>query len=228
MKNPTQRKKEIQDSRTQTSTLLVKALKENENKVRTVVSASGIGWYGPDPVTPNPKPFVETDDCYDDFLGNTCRAWEESIAPVTALGKRLVWLRTGIALSETGGAMDKFKKPMQFGIAPILGNGKQVMSWIHLDDLVRLYIYAIENEKVSGAYNAVAPFPISNKSFTLKLAQEIKGKFFIPVYVPTFMLKLILGEMSVEVLKSATVSCEKIKKAGFTFLYPDIAAAIRQ
>ena len=136
-------------------------------------------------------------------------------------------LRTGIVLSKEDGAVGKFKKPLRFGFATILGNGRQVMSWIHLEDLVRLYIYAIENESMQGVYNAVTPFPVTNRSFVLQLAKAIKGKFYVPVYVPSFALKIVLGEMSVEVLKSVKVSCEKVKKAGFVFLYPTVQAAVR-
>ena len=102
------------------------------------------------------------------------------------------------------------------------------MSWIHIEDLVRLYITTIEDERLSGVYNAVAPHPVSNKTFILKLAQLTKGQFYIPVYVPVFALKLVLGEMSIEVLKSATVSCDKIHHSGFTFLYPSIDAVLRE
>ena len=89
-------------------------------------------------------------------------------------------------------------------------------------------VYALENKNLHGAYNAVAPHPVTNRTFVIGLAKKIKGKFFVAVYVPSFALKIILGEMSIEVLKSATVSCEKIKQAGFSFLYPTIIAAIRQ
>lgn len=224
----TNRKQEIVESRIQGSALLVKALKEYGPAVKAVVSASAIGWYGDDPIVPNPSPFVETDPPAGDFLGSTCKEWEASIDPVVALGKRLVKLRTGIVLSPKGGALDEFRKPLRVGIAPILANGKQFMSWIQLEDLVRLYIYAMEHEDISGVYNAVAPFPVKNKTLVLQLAAEVKGKFYIPVYVPSIFLKIFLGEMSVEVLKSATVSCEKIKKAGFIFQYPSLSAAIRK
>jgi uncharacterized protein (TIGR01777 family) len=154
--------------------------------------------------------------------------WEQSIEPITQLDKRLVKLRTGIALSNEGGAYAEFKKPLRFGIAGILGSGKQVISWIHMDDLCRMYIYAIENEKLSGSYNAVAPFPVDNKNLILKMANLVRGQFYIPAYLPKFLLKIILGEKSIEILKSTTVSCEKIKAAGFTFLYPSIDAALKE
>jgi uncharacterized protein len=221
------RKKEILESRTKSSALLIKAMKENINKVKVVVSASAIGWYGPDPQVPNPHPFAENAAANNDFLGETCRKWEESIEPVAQLGKRLVKLRTGIVLSKEDGMVKEFLKPLWFGIAPILGSGKQVISWIHIDDIVRAYIHAIENVNMNGVYNAVSPHPVTNKNFVLQLATAVRGKFFIPFYVPSFVLKLMKGELSIEVLKSATVSSNKIHSSGFTFIHPTIESALR-
>ena len=222
-------KKEIKDSRTQSSALLVTTLQNNTNNVKAVISASAIGWYGADvKSTGTQKGFLETDKPANDFLGETCKLWEESIEPVEQLEIRLVKLRTGIVLSNDGGALAEFKKPIKMGIAGILGNGKQMVSWIHIDDLCRMFIAAIENDLMSGSYNAVAPAPVSNKDLTMELATLMKGKFFIPAHVPAFVLKLVLGESSIEVLKSTTVSCEKIRQTGFNFLYPDITHALQQ
>jgi uncharacterized protein (TIGR01777 family) len=222
------RKKEIVESRTTSSALLVKALQEMPNKVQAVISASAIGWYGADPAIPNPNPFEETAPADEDFLGDTCRLWENSIAPVTAMGKRLVILRTGIVLSREGGALAEFKKPVKMGIAAILGSGKQVVSWIHVEDLCRLFLQAIEHPDWTGVYNAVAPRPVDNRTLTLALANRLKGKYFVPVYIPSFLLKIIMGEMSIEVLKSATVSAKKARIAGFQFLYPSIQSALEE
>lgn len=222
-----ERKKEIVESRTESSRLLIKALKQTSNKVKALISASAIGWYGDDKnLKPKKKEFIEDDSPDTQFLGETCRLWEESINPVEQAGIRLVKLRLGIVLSNQGGALVEFKKPIQFGIAGILGSGKQVISWIHIEDLCKMFIYAIENEALRGAYNAVALTPVRNKELTLTLAQKMRGRFFIPLHVPAFVLKLMLGEMSVEVLKSATVSCNKIQAAGFRFLYRDIEGAL--
>ena len=219
------RKKEIVESRTGSGDLLVKALKNIPNKIKAVICASGIGFYGGDLTIPNTKPFVESDPADDSFLGKTCVQWENSIDPVTEQGKRLVKLRTGIVLSNDGGAYAEFKKPMKFGIASVLGSGKQIISWIHINDIVGLYIYAIENEKMNGVYNAVAPGPVSNKKLIQLMADE--KKISIPVSVPEFALKLALGEMSIEVLKSATVSSKKIEDAGYVFMFPSIEATVK-
>ena len=220
------RKKEIVESRTQSGALLVKSLQQIPNKVKAVISASAMGWYGPDTTQSRQHGFKEDAPPANDFLGNTCKLWEDSIKPVETLGKRLVVFRFGIVLSNGGGALQEFKKPLKFGIAAIIGNGKQIISWIHIDDLCRLLLFALEHENISGVYNAVAPQTISNKAFTLLLAEKIRGKFYIPIHVPVFALKLRLGEMSVEVLKSTTVSSEKISNAGFRFLYPSLQAAL--
>lgn len=220
------RKKEIIDSRVNSAATLVKALKETPNKVKAVVQAAGVDWYPPDPAIPNKKPFTENDPAGSHFLGEVCVQWEGSIQPVKDLGKRLVILRTGMVLSKTGGALDKFEMPVRFGIAAILSSGKQMISWIHIDDMCRLYLHAIENEKVQGIYNAVSPGPVSNKTLMLELAQLITGKYYLPIHVPGFMLKLMYGELGDAILKSTTASSEKISSTGFQFLFPAIEPAL--
>ena len=220
-------KKIILESRTKSAELIINCLKENENHVKSFVSASAIGWYGEDANSPDSKDgFTETHLPANNFLGETCLLWEAAADGVTEAGIRLVKLRTGIVLSNDGGAFKEYKKPLRFGVAAILGNGKQMVSWIHIDDLCRMYCEAIENNYLNGSYNAVAPEQVSQKKMILTLGQKLRNKFFIPIYVPAFSLKLIFGKRSVEILKSATVSSKKIKATGFTFLYPSVEAAV--
>jgi uncharacterized protein len=221
------RKKELVESRVLAGKLLVKAIKEIPNSIDVVINASAIGWYGPDGDEPGSKSFTEELPAANDFLGSTCRQWEEAITPVTTMGKRLVILRTGIVLSTNGGAYPQMMLPLKFRTAAHFGNGRQVISWIHMEDLVRLYIFALENNEMNGVYNAVASQPVTNKQLIGQVAKE-RGGIFIPAPVPAPLLKIALGEMSVEVLKSATVSNKKVLDSGFQYLYPSIEGAVHK
>lgn len=222
-------KKTIVESRTKSAELIIKKLKETDHHVKTFVSASAIGIYGPDarPLI-RKEGFIESDLPSHDFLGETCVLWEAASEPVKLLDIRRVVLRQGIILANEGGAFKEFKSPLKFGVATIFGSGKQILSWIHIDDVCRMFCESIENDYVNGVYNAVAPEPVAQKKFMTILGEKLKDKFFIPMHVPVFMLKLILGKRSVEILKSATVSDKKIKATGFTFLYPSLEAALTE
>ena len=222
-------KKIILSSRTKSAELIINCLKDHEHHVKSFVSASAIGWYGEDKKNLESKrEFTENDLAADDFLGKTTLLWEASTDPITSLSIRLIKLRTGIVLSNDGGALKEYKMPLGFGIAPILGNGKQIISWIHIDDVCRMYCEAIENMYLNGSYNAVAPHPVSQKTLILSLAQKLRNNFFTAVYIPSFLLKLRFGKRSIEILKSATVSSKKITSTGFTFLYPTVDAAFNE
>jgi len=219
------RKQEIVDSRVLSGALLVKYLTENSHQVKTLVAASAIGWYGPDTAQSLMNGFTETDPVDGAYLGATCKSWEESVKPIEALGIRLVTLRIGIVLNKKGGALAEFIKPAQFGMATIFGNGKQMVSWIHHHDLCKMMIHGIETASIKGVYNAVSPDPISNKDLIIAITKKLRG-FYLPIPVPAFVLKIMLGEMSIEVLKSTNVSAHKIQAAGFVFDYPNVEEAI--
>ena len=221
------RKQEIIDSRVKSGALLVKALKENKHKVKTVIAASAIGWYGPDTENSLQNGFNESDPFDNSYLGSTCKQWEGSVQGINEYGIRLVTFRIGIVFNKKGGALAEFIKPAKFGMATILGTGKQIVSWIHQDDLCKMIVFAAENETVKGVYNAVAPNPINNKDLVNAIASTMH-KFHITLNVPVFVLKIMLGEMSIEVLKSANVSSKKIQLAGFHFDYPTVDIALRQ
>ena len=217
-------KQEIIDSRVESSRLLVNTLRQHPHQLRSIISSSAIGWYGPD--QPGQPAFTEEDPAHTDYLGTTCRLWEESIREAEDLGIRVCTVRTGIVLGQQGGALEEFRKPLRFGIAAILGNGKQIISWIHSADLCRIFLHLLRQSSAKGSYNAVAPKPVSNRELILTMGRSSQKKC-MAVQVPAFVLKLILGEQSIEILKSATVSAEKIKRTGFEFRFPNIETALK-
>ncbi|RYD56272.1 MAG: TIGR01777 family protein [Sphingobacteriales bacterium] len=218
------RKEEIVKSRVETTAFLVDKLREHAPNCKTFISASAIGYYGADN---NRAPFHESDRHADDFLGDTCKKWEHEAIQAADFVRTTI-LRFGIVLGREAGAFKEFYKPVKFGVKPVLGSGKQVISWIHIEDLVRFIYHCIRHEDINGIYNAVAPNPVTNKKLMDTIAQE-KGGLAIPAPVPAAALKLMLGEMSTEVLKSCTVSADKMSSTtGFQFDYPDINSAVRQ
>ncbi len=221
------RKEEIINSRVDSGKLIVENLKSIQNKIKAVISASATGWYGQDPER-NYKGYTESVPAAVDFLSQTSKKWEAAIEPIEDLNIRLVKLRIGIVLSNNGGALKEFKKPLKFGLATIFGSGNQVISWIHIDDLVRMFLFMLDHENFSGTFNAVSSNPVTNKELILKTAEIERGKRFIPVHVPSIALKMVLGEMSVEILKSLTVINDKIKQTGFIFQYPQLQEALYQ
>jgi hypothetical protein len=216
------RKKEILDSRTKSTALLFKELKKAGHSVETFISASAIGYYGFDD---NEKLFKETDGAGKGFLAVVTSAWEKEADRIAALGIRLVKLRIGIVLSKTGGALEPMTKAVKFLVGAPLGNGKQYLSWIHFDDLCQMFIYAIENTATQGAYNAVAPNPVTNWQMTQAIAKKL-GKPLVAPAVPAFALRLLFGEMGDIVLKGNQVSPCKILEAGFTFQYVKVEKAL--
>ncbi|HLO71875.1 MAG TPA: TIGR01777 family oxidoreductase [Flavipsychrobacter sp.] len=216
-----QRKLQILESRTIGTSFITNKILQHAPNCKVFVGASAIGYYGADK---GGRPFTETDNASTDFLGSTCKAWEEASESIEGKIRRVL-IRIGIVLSTEGGAFKEFAKPVKFGVAPLLGGGKQTVSWIHIEDLAALFVYALENEMMQGVYNGVAPVPVAQSQLMYSIRKNSKG-ISIPIPVPAFVLKIMLGEMSIEVLKSATVSSNKTEQAGFQFQYTTINKAV--
>ncbi len=217
------RKQIIIDSRVKSVHLLFDKISASGNRLKAFISSSAVGFYG---AVTTDKIFTESDPPGHDFLAETCRLWEEAADKFKAIGIRTVKIRSGVALSNKGGALPKILAPVEIGLGSAIGNGKQYMPWIHLDDLCEIYIKALEDSKMEGAYNAVAPDHKTNKEFTLTLARLVKEPFWFP-NTPVFFLKLIFGEMANTIAKGSRVSSKKILETGFKFKFPDLENALR-
>lgn len=217
-----ERKKEIIESRTRSIALVYDILRQNAHSVKTVISASGVGYYS----DRGNEIMTETCAPAHDFIGACCVAWENAVAEGEKLGLRVVKFRTGVVLSADGGALPKMAAPVKFGLGAALGNGKQWMPWIHEQDVIYMYMFAIDHEELSGAFNMVAPQPVTNHQFTKAIAKVLHRPFWLP-NVPAFALKLALGEMSTIVLGGTNASAKKIKAAGFSFSYPELMEALK-
>lgn len=214
-------KQEIIESRTLSAELLYNLIRKTPNQVKQFVSASGTASY-PESYT---KVYYETTvDTEDSFLSNVVKKWEESADRFQVLNIKVCKLRTGIVLSNLGGALPELVKPIKLGLGAAMGSGKQIQSWIHINDLVGMYYFVIENQ-LEGVYNAVAPNPISNKELTVAIAKVLKNPLFLP-NIPQFVMKLVLGEMSYLLFSSKNLSSEKIQNSGFKFEFPKIKEAL--
>lgn len=213
-----ERKASLLKSRTESSKLLVEWIKTKGKQVKTMVSASGIGWYGegqPGQI------FTEGDASGTDFLSQVCVQWEASTKPLEDLGVRVVWVRTGLVLDSAGGMWKALQQAFTFRVAPRFGSGEQIYSWIALQDIVRLYIFAAEHTAVKGPINAVSPYPLKQLDLVRALAKK-ESAFHFVFPIPAAFLDVLLGELAIELVKSAEVDAQKILSAGFVFAQPRI------
>jgi len=216
-----ERKRIIIESRTETAALMAKKLEEVPNNVSTIISASGIGYYGY-----GPRPFSEDSPlAKDNFPAAVCERWEAAARLMAGTTRRLVILRTGIVLSREGGAYPRLTAPIRLGIGTWLGSGEQVMSWIHIMDLAMLYAYAAQNPDIEGVYNAVAEEPVSQRFFLKHVARYMHRPLW-PIGVPSIFLEIALGNMAELVLDGATVVSHRLKDSGFKFRYPHLYEAL--
>lgn len=220
-----ERKRELISSRVDSAELLRTALRKNKIKLKSFISASGINFYG---TKTSEKIDVETDPPGNDFLSEVVVLWERAADDFKEqeLAERVVKIRTAVVLSEKDGALKKMVPPVQYYIGSPLGNGKQYMPWIHIDDICSIYEFAIKNTAIDGAYNAVSPQHTTNKELTKKIAKVLGKPLWMP-NVPGFVLKLIFGELASAILEGSRASSQKIQEAGFHFKFPDLDEALR-
>ncbi len=218
------RKKIILKSRTESTRLLHDTLANlGENRLKAFISASAIGIYGSDTGSAE---IHETSPKSDDFLADVVKKWEAAVDEMKRLNIRTVKLRIGVVMSREGGALPRIVQPIKFGAGAPLGSGQQYVSWIHVEDLCRMFVYALEQQDTEGVYNAVAPRPVTNEQLTRSAARILHKPLFLP-NVPGFAIRLAFGEMASIVLGGNKVSSKEIQQKGFKFQYPHIDSALK-
>ncbi|UXX80169.1 TIGR01777 family oxidoreductase [Reichenbachiella carrageenanivorans] len=207
------RKKEIVDSRILSTRLLYDAIEKMEKKPKALLCASATGYYGF-------RDFEYVSDEEDrsgtDFLAQVCVQWETEADRFSALGMRVVRLRTGLVLDGAGGAFPKMLLPVRYYAGAALGSGQQYINWIHWQDWCGAVGHLIEQQELSGAFNLVAPFPVTNDELTRLIARAIERPLWLP-NVPAFIFRGLLGEMSAVLLQGHKVSCTKLQNSGYQF-----------
>jgi uncharacterized protein len=219
-----ERKSEIISSRVDSARLLFEKVQEEGIKLKCYISASATGIYKNSLM---PLPATENETPSNDFLGQTCRLWEESADLFGDSGIRTIKVRTGIVLAPDGGFMGKIMPFAKVGLFTWFGSGSQYFPWIHIDDLCSIYLKAIDDESMNGPYNAVAPQNIALSTFMRTFAQ-IKGKPAIVAGIPSFLVKILMGEMAVMLLEGRSISSSAIESAGFVFRYRTAEEALAQ
>ena len=212
----------ILKSRTTTTNLIYDTLKNTKTNVEHFISASGVSIY------PNSESrlYTEKNTAVDTtFLADVVQKWESAADQFKNLDIRVAKVRTGVVLAEDEGAFPKLVKPIEKGFGAALGSGKQWMSWIHIDDIVCVYIHILKNG-LRGVYNATAPNPVTNEKMTRKIAAYLNKDLWLP-NVPGFVLRLVLGKMAVLVTKGQLVSSKKLEESGYEFKYVNVAPAIK-
>lgn len=210
----------IRSSRVDSLRTLYTALSGSDHRVDTLISSSAVGFY------PSLTDVVFEEDAEPDegFLGRVCQEWEEEANRFKELGLRVALMRTGIVLSAKGGALPVIAKTVRWFVGAPLGPGNQVLPWVHIDDLSRMYMCALA-QPLEGPYNAVGLVGASNKSFTKAVARVLRRPVW-PINVPALVLRTILGEQATLVLMSSPSSPERMMKTGFTYRYTDLDIAL--
>lgn len=219
-----QRKREIIESRTRSAQILFDSCVAQGIIPATFISASGINLYG---TATTSNIHSESDPAGDGFLADVCVRWEEAADRFIDLGTRVVKFRTGVVLSNDGGALPTMAQPMRLGIGAAIGTGLQWMAWLHLDDAIRAYRHALTNESLRGAYNLCAPEHVTNTQFTHQLALSMHRVLLMPK-VPAVVLRLAMGEMAEMALEGSRADSSRLIATGFSFRYPTLRQALDQ
>lgn len=214
-------KKEILDSRTETAQLLQETIKTYNYTVEHIISASAIGMYPSSLINYYEETNIEVSNS---FLGHVVEQWEAAVDGFKNLGCKVTKIRIGLVLAKDGGALPEMVKPIKVGAGAVFGDGKQWQSWIHVQDLAALFVFAVQN-KLEGVYNGVAPNAVSNQELT-KVAANVLNRPLILPKIPKVIMKLILGEMHILLFESQRVSSQKIETEGFYFKYANIRPAL--
>lgn len=217
-------KQELIDSRVETTRALTSYLKEVLIKPDVVINGSALGYYG---IRHTDEKIDESGQTDNSFSSELCLKWEAQAKDIEKMGIRSCYLRTGIVLGKNGGALSKMIPPFKKALGGPIGDGKQWMSWVHMDDIVGMIRYAIENESLQGPINGTAPEPVTNQVFTKTLAKVLKRPAFFRM--PAFIVKLLFGEMGEELLLGGQrVIPDKIMQAGYEFKYPQLENALKE
>ncbi len=216
------RKQEIVESRVKPLQLLAKTLANRNQRIDAIISSSAVGFYGG--IT-SEEIFEEQAKPASDFLGATCKMWEEAVQLFKPLADREVRIRTSVVLMEDAGALPKLVTPTKFGVGAPVGNGKQWMPWIHIEDMARVYVKAVEDTNMSGAYNAAASQHANQKQMIIEIGKAIGRPVFLPP-VPGFLVKTVLGEMAAVITEGSRVSNQKLLDTGFEFKYDKVQPAL--
>jgi uncharacterized protein (TIGR01777 family) len=219
------RKQTILSSRVASAELILKELKKHQISIDLFISASAIGYYG---TKTSDAIFDEESPKGDDFLSDVCGQWEDVADRFKLSGvvSRIAILRVGIILAKNDGALKKIIQPIKYGLGSALGTGNQYMPWIHIQDLVRIFKYVLDEKNISGIFNAVSPQHINNVELTKTIAKQLNKPLLLPK-IPKVILRGIFGEMATMLVEGSRVSSEKLLRAGFKFRYEKFSEALK-
>ncbi|MBA4122881.1 MAG: TIGR01777 family protein [Acidobacteria bacterium] len=216
-----EKKKKIKESRVIGTRVLVDALKSLQNPPKHFISASAVGFYG----NREAEVLTETSRKGEGFLPDVCAAWEDESKKAERFA-RVVCMRIGVVLAKDGGALEKMLTPFRFGVGGTVGSGKQWMSWIALDDLIKAVHFFLKNENLTGAFNLTAPNPVTNEEFTKALGTVLNRPTVLPI--PEFAIKTLFGEMGeMLLLQGARVLPKRLQDAGFDFEFNNLEDAMK-